>query len=87
MEKQLQEMVLVGYHHFNSKDKTQIYYVVQCLYSDKDITRGNAKGTMINIFVEDELYKKICNLEIGSVLQIEISPNINTGKINYRIVI
>ena len=87
MENQVQEMTLIGYHHFNSKDKKQIYYVVQCLYSENDISRGNLKGTMINIFVEDEIYKKVSELDIGSVLKIEIRPNLNTGKINYKVVI
>ena len=72
MENSTQEMILVGYHHFNSKDKKQIYYVVQCLYNEDDRTRGNLKGTMINIFVEDEVYQKICKLEIGTVLKVEV---------------
>lgn len=82
-----QEMILVGYHHFNSKDKKQIYYVVQCLYNEDDRERGNLKGTMINIFVEDEVYKKISKCDIGSVLKINIRPNLSTGKIYYEVVI
>ena len=87
MENQVQEMILIGYHHFNSKDKKQIYYVVQCLYNEKDISRGNLKGTIINIFVDDETYKKVSALDIGTVLNIEVRPNLNTGKINYKVVI
>ena len=87
MEKTTQEMILVGYHHFNSKDKKQIYYVVQCLYNENDLSRGNLRGTMINIFVEDEIYKKITELEIGTPLKIEVTPNVSSGKIYYRVVI
>ncbi len=87
MENQVQEMILVGYHHFNSKDKKQIYYVVQCLYSEKDVSRGNLKGTMINIFTDDEVYKKVSDLDIGTLLKIEVRPNLNTGKIGYKVVI
>lgn len=87
MDKSTQDMILVGYHHFNSKDKKQIYYVVQCLYNENDTTRGNLKGTMINIFVEDNVYQKVAKLDIGTVLKIEIVPNLSTGKIYYRVVI
>lgn len=82
-----QEMILVGYHHFNSKDKKQIYYVVQCLYNEDDRTRGNLKGTMINIFVEDDVYQKVCQLDIGTVLKVEVNPSLSTGKIYYKVVI
>lgn len=87
MENSTQDMILVGYHHFNSKDKKQIYYVVQCLYNEDDRTRGNLKGTMINIFVEDEVYQKVCQLDIGTVLKVEVNPNLSTGKIYYKVVI
>lgn len=87
MDKSSQDMILVGYHHFNSKDKKQIYYVVQCLYNEDDRTRGNLKGTMINIFVEDDIYKKVTQLDIGTVLKIDVTPNLSTGKIYYKVVI
>ena len=87
MEKTTQEMILVGYHHFNSKDKKQIYYVVQCLYNENDLARGNFRGTMINIFVEDDVYQKVSDLEIGSTLKIEVIPNVSSGKIYYKVVI
>lgn len=87
MDRQTQNMILVGYHHFNSKDKTQIYYVVQCLYSENDLTRGNRKGTMINIFVDDDIYKKILEMDIGTVLKVEIIPNLNSGKLSYKVVL
>ena len=87
MENSTQEMVLVGYHHFNSKDKKQIYYVVQCLYNEDDRSRGNLKGTMINIFVEDEIYQKICQLDIGTTLKVNVKPNLSSGKIYYEVVI
>lgn len=82
-----QEMLLVGYHHFNSKDKKEIYYVVQCLYNENDLSRGNYRGTMINVFVDDETYKKVSELELGSTLQVEVQPNLSTGKIYYKVVI
>ena len=86
MEKSLQEMVLVGYHHFSSKDKSEIFYVVQVLYNNTDIERANNKATMINIFTTDEIYKKVCQMSIGQVLKVEMSPNFETGKIYYKVV-
>lgn len=87
MENQSKDMILVGYHHFNSKDKKQIYYVVQCLYNEDDRTRGNLKGTMINIFVDDEVYKKVVQNDIGTILKVDVIPNLSTGKIYYKVVI
>ena len=86
MEKSLQEMVLVGYHHFSSKDKSEIFYVVQVLYNNTDIERANNKATMINIFTTDEIYKKVCQMSVGQVLKVEMSPNMETGKIYYKVV-
>lgn len=86
MEKSIQEMVLVGYHHFSSKDKSEIFYVVQVLYNNTDIERANNKATMINIFITDEIYKKVCQMSIGQVLKVEMSPNMETGKIYYKVV-
>lgn len=86
MEKSIQEMVLVGYHHFSSKDKSEIFYVVQVLYNNTDIERANNKATMINIFTTDEIYKKVCQMSIGQVLKVEMSPNMETGKIYYKVV-
>ncbi len=86
MQNQVTDMILVGFHHFNSKDKSQIYYVVQVLYNEIDLSRGNNKGTMINIFVDDELYQKIAQLDIGTLLKVELKPNLSTGKLNYKVV-
>lgn len=86
MEKSLQDMILVGYHHFSSKDKSEIFYVVQVLYNNTDIERANNKATMINIFTTDEIYKKVCQMSVGQVLKVEMSPNMETGKIYYKVV-
>lgn len=84
---QSQDMILVGYHSFNSKDKTQKFYVVQCLYSEKNVSNGDLRGTMINIFVDFETYNKIkVGYDIGSSLKVEVSANLSTNKIYYKIV-
>lgn len=87
MGKSVEEMVLVGYHHFSSKDKSQIFYVVQVLHNITDIERCNNKATMINIFTTDDIYKEICKMSVGQVLKVEVAPNLETGKIHYKVVL
>lgn len=85
--KQVQEMSLVGHYHFSSKDKQNTYYVVQCLYVEEDASQGNKRGSLINIFVNKDIYDKVSSLDIGYALDVEVSPDLNTGKIFYNIVI
>ncbi|MEI3394846.1 MAG: hypothetical protein V8R82_03950 [Clostridia bacterium] len=87
MERSIQKMTLIGYHHFSSKEKKQLYYVVQVLYNSLDIERSNNKATMINIYTDDETYKKVCQMSIGEVLKVEMIPNLETGKIYYKVVL
>ena len=82
----MEEMVLIGYYHFEAKDKSKIYYVIQLLHSDVDDVKSIKKGAMVNIFVSDDIYKKIISdLAIGSAVKVHFSPNYATGKINYSI--
>lgn len=82
----MEEMVLIGYYHFEAKDKAKIYYVVQLLHSDVDNAKSIKKGAMVNVFVSDDIYKKIISdLSIGSAIKVRVSPNYDTGKINYSI--
>ena len=87
MGKSIEEMTLVGYHHFTAKDKSQIFYVVQVLYNKTDIEHANNRATIINIFTTDDIYKKVCNMSIGEVLKIEMIPNMESGKIYYKVVL
>ena len=82
----VQEMIFVGNNSFSSKAKDAIYYVVQVLYNEKDVSRGTNKATLINIFTDDKTYQKYVGQEVGSTLKVEVSPNMATGKINYKIV-
>lgn len=87
MGKSVEEMTLIGYHHFSSKDKSQIFYVVQVLHNSTDVERSNNKATMINIFTTDDVYKKVCHMSVGEVLKIEMTPNLESGKIYYKVVL
>ena len=84
---EVKEMIYVGHNHFSSKEKDRIYSIIQVLYNVEDKQHFTNKATLINIFVDDEIYKKVAqSFEVGNVIKIEIVPNISTGKINYNIV-
>lgn len=80
------DMIFVGHNHFCSKDKNNIYYVIQVLFNSVDISRNTNKATLINIFVDDKSYQDLCQMEVGSSLKVEVRPNMETGKVSYKIV-
>ncbi len=82
----VQEMIFVGNNSFSSKAKDAIYYVVQVLYNEHDVSRGTNKATLINIFTDDKTYQKFVNMDVGSTVKVEVKPNMASGKINYKIV-
>lgn len=81
------EMAFVGHNHFASKDKSNIYYVIQVLHNTEDVTKNTNKATLIPIFVTDKEYQRLCNIVIGSPLKVEVRPNLETGKISYKIIL
>lgn len=81
----IQEMTLVGYYHFASKDKTKHFYVVQALSSKNDVSNSNYRSTICDIFVSEEMYNSILNREIGTLINVQVEPNLSTGKINFKI--
>lgn len=85
MEIQVKQMTLVGYYHFNSKDKTKIFFVVQCLYSSVDLSNDNLRGTMINIFVDENVFNKVKSMDMGTSLDVQVSSNLETGKLYYTL--
>lgn len=81
----MQEMSLIGYYHFSSKDKTKHYYVVQALTSTNDVSQGNYKSNIVDIFVSEEIYNVILEKEIGTLLKVQMIPNLSTGKISFKV--
>lgn len=79
------EMTYVGHNHFSSKNTHSIYYIIQVLFNTEDAMRNINKATLINVFVDDKDYQKLCVLEIGSTLKVEVKPNLETGKVSYKI--
>ena len=80
-----QDMSLIGYYHFSSKDKTKHYYVIQLLSVENDVSKGTYRAYPIDIFVSEEIYNTILEKEIGTVLTVQITPNLSTGKLSYKI--
>ena len=82
----LVEMILVGNNKFSSKDKTSNYFVIQALYNEADISKQTNKATLINIFVNEDLYNSLSGADIGTILKVQVIPNLSTGKVSYKIV-
>ena len=82
------QMNLIGYHHFKNKEKTEDYHIVQCAYYENVNEQiAQVKATIIPVFVDLKTFQEIANKNIGDVLDIEIKPNLVTGKIHYRVLV
>lgn len=81
----VQEMSLVGFYHFSSKDKTKHYYVVQALSNQIEEGKAINKAFVVDVFVSEDIYNSIINKDIGEVIKVQITPNLSTGKLSYKI--
>ena len=82
----IEEFVLCGYYHFDSKDKTKHYYVVQLLANNKE-NETNNRATLIPVFVERKIFEEIILQDIGSLVKCNIKPNFATNKVSYKILL
>lgn len=87
MENNVVQMNLIGYHHFKNKEGTEEYHIVQCAYYKGDVQRAQMKAVIIPVFVELKDFQVIANMKIGSALNVEIIPNLETGKIRYKVLV
>ena len=73
-------------YHFKNKEKTEDYHIVQCAYYDKiDELTAQMKAVIIPIFVDLKTYQEIANKTLGAKIDVEIKPNLITGKIHYKV--
>lgn len=80
------QMNLIGYHHFKNKEKTEDYHIVQCAYyKEMDEQRAQMKAVIIPIFVDLKSFQVIANKKLGDKIDVEIKPNLETGKIHYKV--
>lgn len=87
MENNVVQMNLIGYHHFKNKEGTEEYHIVQCAYYKGEELRAQMKAVIIPIFVDTETFQTIANMNIGSAINVEVIPNLETGKIRYKVMI
>ena len=83
---EVKEMTLVGFYNFSSKDKTKKYFVFQVLSNDIDISNNTVKSNIINIFVNEDIYKNVSQNDIGKSLNVNIHADLSSGKIYYTLV-
>lgn len=82
------QMNLIGYHHFKNKEKTEEYHIIQCAYyEDIDEMRAQMKAVIIPIFVDLKAFQEIANKKLGDKIDVEVIPNLATGKIRYKVMI
>lgn len=81
----VQEMPLVGFYHFSSKDKTKHYYIVQAMSYQVEEDIAVNKATVIDVFTSEEIYNSIINKEIGELIKVQMTPNLSTGKLSFKI--
>lgn len=82
MENQILKAHLLGYYSFKSKDKTKEFFKLQAVaYSE-----GNSKALLIDTFVTQDDYEKLSDdFSIFDNIDLQIIPNLVTGKIAYKI--
>lgn len=81
----VQEMSLVGFYHFASKDKTKHYFVVQAMTNKIEEGKAINRATIIDVFVSEEMYNSIINKEVGELIKVQMTPNLSTGKLSFKI--
>ena len=78
--------ILVGYIHFQSKDKTKTFYIAQCLIHST-YEPNNKQGVLVNVFLSQEEFAEVCAKDIGEEVLLSVRPNFEKGTINYKIVL
>ena len=78
--------MLVGYHHFSSKDKTKTFYIAQCLIHST-YEPNNKKGILVNVFISQEEFAEVAAKSIGDEVLLDVRPNYEKGTMNYKILL
>jgi len=81
----VQQMTLVGFYHFASKDKTKHYYVIQAMLNQIEEGKAINRASVIDVFVSEEIYNSIINRDLGTTINVQITPNLSTSKLSYKI--
>ena len=80
------KMQLVGHYSFQSKDKQNTFFVIQCLATEKKQNNG-LKSVLVSIFVEATEFAEIAAMDYGSELTVQSTINFETGKASHKIIL
>lgn len=80
------KMQLVGHYNFQSKDKKNTYFVIQCLATEKKQNNG-LKSVLVTIFVDAGEYAEIAAMDFGAELIVQTSINFETNKPSHKIIL
>ena len=78
--------MLVGYYHFQSKDKTKVFYIAQCLIHST-YEASNKKGVLVPVFVNQDEYAEVTAKELGEEVLLSVKPNFEKGTMHYSIIL
>lgn len=82
---EVKEMTLVGFYNFSSKDKTKKYFIFQALFNVTDVSTNSIKSSIVNIFVNENIYEKVTSNDIGKTLNVNVQADLVSGKVFYSI--
>lgn len=84
----MEEMNLIGFYSFSTKDKSKNYYIIQLLARDNNKTSNNLRGFIVNSFVNAVQFDYIINhFSVGDVLKVQSIVDYSTNKVRYHILL
>ena len=84
----MEEMNLIGFYSFSTKDKSKNYYIIQLLARDTNKSSNNLRGYIVNSFVNSEDFDYITNhFMVGDVLKVQSIVDFSTNKVRYHILL
>lgn len=84
----MEEMNLIGFYSFSTKDKSKNYYIIQLLARDTNKNSNNLRGYIVNSFVNSEDFDYITNhFVVGDVLKVQSIVDFSTNKVRYHILL
>lgn len=77
---------LVGFSNFNSKDKTKVFFTLQCLYTEADKSKNLVRSKILDVFVDETTFYSITSSQdIYSDIEVSFTVNLGSDKIFYSI--
>ena len=84
----MEEMNLIGFYSFSTKDKSKNYYIIQLLARDTNKSSNYLRGYIVNSFVNSKDFDYITNhFTVGDVLKVQSIVDFSTNKVRYHILL